>query len=62
MSAVVLLPLVALLALLGFDFYCLRDLNRAGVVYHFTREVWTVLILIAGPFGGIAYLKLGRQR
>jgi hypothetical protein len=54
--------LVILVLALGFDAYCLSDLARARVVLGFPPQVWLGVILLSTPFGGIAYLMLGRPR
>jgi hypothetical protein len=51
-----------LLAGFTFDVYCLRDLARAEITFVFPPQIWFVVIVFFTPFGGIAYLKLGRQR
>ena len=47
---------------LGFDVYCLRDLARAHVTFVFPPQLWFLTIVLTTPFGGIAYLTLGRRR
>jgi hypothetical protein len=47
---------------LGFDVYCLRDLARTEITFVFPHRFWFLLIVFATPFGGIAYLQLGRGR
>jgi hypothetical protein len=54
--------LVLLAAALAFDVYCVRDLNRADVVLVFPPRVWLYVIVLFTPFGGVAYLMLGRRR
>ena len=54
--------LVVLVLALGFDAYCLRDLARARTVLVFPPQAWLGIILLSTPFGGIAYLMLGRPR
>src|SRR5262249_27572379 len=51
-----------LVAAIGFDGYCLRDLARADVTFVFPPELWFLTIVLTTPFGGIAYLRLGRRR
>ena len=51
-----------LVAAIGFDVYCVRDLARADITFVFPPRFWFLLIVFATPFGGIAYLKLGRRR
>jgi hypothetical protein len=55
-------PLGVVLAAVAFDLYCLRDLARADLSLVFPPQVWVGLIVVFTPFGGIAYLKLGRRR
>jgi hypothetical protein len=51
-----------LVAGIGFDVYCLRDLVRAEITFVFPPRFWFLLIVFATPFGGIAYLQVGRRR
>jgi hypothetical protein len=51
-----------LAAAIGFDIYCLRDLARAHVTFVFPPQLWFLTIVLTTPFGGIAYLTLGRRR
>jgi hypothetical protein len=51
-----------LVAAIGFDVYCLRDLARAQITLVLPPRFWFLLIVLATPFGGIAYLQLGRRR
>jgi hypothetical protein len=53
---------VLLVAGLAFDINCLRDLARAEITFVFPPQLWLVVIVLFTPFGGIAYLKLGRQQ
>ncbi|MDO9445271.1 MAG: PLDc N-terminal domain-containing protein [Dehalococcoidia bacterium] len=51
-------PLVLFVVL--FVGYCLNDLRTAHV-QHLPKWAWAILILVSVPFGGIAYLALGRR-
>lgn len=56
-----LLPVVILAVL--FDVYCLVDVIRAKSVRRLPKAVWAlVILLISAPWGGLAYLFLGRDR
>lgn len=55
-----LIPIAVLILVIAFDVYCLRELSRADVVLGFAPPVWVVVICLLTPFGGIAYLTLGR--
>jgi uncharacterized membrane protein YoaK (UPF0700 family) len=56
-----LLPVIILAVL--FDVYCLIDVIRAGSVRRLPKVVWAlVIVLISAPWGGLAYLFLGRDR
>jgi drug/metabolite transporter (DMT)-like permease len=54
-----LLPIIILAVL--FDVYCLVDVIRAKSVRRLPKGVWAVVILISAPWGGLAYLFLGRD-
>ncbi len=51
-------PLIVLA--LAFVIYCLIDISR-NEVKHLPKWAWVVISLISIPFGGIAYLLLGRD-
>jgi hypothetical protein len=56
-----LLPIIILAVL--FDVYCLVDVVRAPSVRRLPKGVWAaVIVLISAPWGGLAYLFLGRDR
>ncbi len=59
-QAAALVPTLVLVAAVGFDVHCLRELARAEVTLYFTPDVWRYLIVLFTPFGGAAYLMLGR--
>jgi hypothetical protein len=61
-AATLISALVLVVAGFRFDLYCLRDLARADVVLYFPPEIWFYIIIFSTPFGGIAYLTLGRPR
>ena len=51
-----------LLAAIAFDLYCLRDLQQREPTDVFPPQTWLLVIVFFTPFGGIAYLKVGRGR
>lgn len=51
-------PLIVLLV--AFVVYCLVDISR-NEVRHLPKWAWVVICLISIPFGGIAYLLIGRD-
>jgi hypothetical protein len=54
-----IVPLVLLgLAWVG---YCLYDLSRSPVRY-LPKWAWALIIVVSVPFGGGAYLVLGREQ
>jgi hypothetical protein len=54
--------IILLIAGVAFDVFCVRDLGRAEITYRFPPQVWLFLIVLGTPFGGLAYLSLGRRR
>jgi Phospholipase_D-nuclease N-terminal len=56
-----IVPIIVLAV--GFDAYCLVDLIRADSVRRLPKGVWAlIIVLISAPWGGLAYLFLGRDR
>jgi hypothetical protein len=56
--------LVSVLLVLVVDvrmiFYCLDDLNQRQIVTIFDKQMWTIVIIVGGPIGQIAYWLYGR--
>ncbi len=54
----------ATVAIARFEQFCLRDLAQTPdpELRLFTRQGWTVLIVLWIPFGGLAYLSFGKWR
>jgi hypothetical protein len=62
-QAITLISVVVLIAAaIRFDLYCLRDLAEAEVVLYFPPQVWSYIIILSTPLGGMTYLMLGRPR
>jgi hypothetical protein len=62
-QAVTLISVVVLIIVaLRFDLYCLKDLAQAEVVLYFPPRIWTYIIVLSTPLGGITYLMLGKPR
>ena len=59
-----LVTLVALLVLVAFDLYCIRDILRKEEyeVSYFPRMTWVLICIVSTPLGGLAYLLYGRVR
>ena len=58
MPARALVPIVVLaVAWIGF---CLFDLSRSQV-RHLPKWTWALVIVLSVPFGGVAYLAVGRE-
>ena len=58
-------PVIAAIAvgatcLVAFDAFCLADLVRAERVSGLTKWAWAIVICASNPWGGLAYLFLGR--
>ncbi len=64
LSVYPLLALVAfaVVAIVRFELFCLRDLARRGdpELRHLNRAGWLVVIAVVIPLGGICYLCYGR--
>jgi ABC-2 type transport system ATP-binding protein len=56
----VAIPVVAVVV--AFDVWCLADLARASQVRHLPKWAWAVAICVWGPWGGLVYLILGKDR
>ena len=56
----VAIPVVAVVV--AFDVWCLVDLARASQVRHLPKWVWAVAICVWGPWGGLVYLIIGKDR
>jgi hypothetical protein len=54
-----LIPL--LVAVVGFDIYCLEDIARTDQVYYLPRWAWALLCLVVCPWAGMVYLTMGRS-
>jgi hypothetical protein len=59
-------PIIAALAagvfcLVAFDAFCLVDLARAGRARNLPKSLWALIICVSTPWGGVAYLSLGRE-
>jgi hypothetical protein len=53
---------MAIVAVVRFEMFCLRDIADADEVRYLTKQGWIVLCLLWIPFGGILYLYYGRTR
>lgn len=64
LAALVAVVGVALLAVVEFEKFCLRDLAQTPnhQLSCLSRQGWLVLILLFIPLGGAAYLVYGRPR
>jgi len=59
-GSAVAIPVVAVVV--AFDVWCLVDLARAGQVRYLPKWAWAVAICVWGPWGGLIYLTLGKDR
>jgi ABC-2 type transport system ATP-binding protein len=51
-----------LTVVVAFDVWCLVDLARASQVRYLPKWAWAVAICVWGPWGGLVYLILGKDR
>jgi hypothetical protein len=60
--AVIGLIAIAVLVIVRFELFCLRDLARRNdqQLRYLTRTGWLVAIVLVIPIGGICYLYYGR--
>ena len=56
------LAIGVLVAAVAFAVFCLADLARSGQVRYLPKWAWALLICVAVPWGGLAYLIAGRTR
>lgn len=63
-GALILLVAVAIVMIVAFEVFCLRDLAKAqdDELLLLNRPGWTVVIVLAIPVGGLGYLFFGRRR
>jgi Phospholipase_D-nuclease N-terminal len=59
-GAAALVPI--LVVAVGFEVFCLVDVARAEEVRYLPKWAWAVICVVSIPFGGAAYLILGRAR
>ncbi|HEY2793551.1 MAG TPA: hypothetical protein VGJ28_14400 [Micromonosporaceae bacterium] len=59
-SLIAILAVIVLAA--QFVRFCLNDLQNATEVNMFSPQVWTFLIIVTIPIGGMLYLTYGRSR
>jgi hypothetical protein len=53
---------VAIVIIVRFEMYVLRDLAQAEEVRSLTKPAWAAICILSLPFGGILYLMHGRTR
>lgn len=59
MKTAALLPIILLVV--AFVGFCLVDVVRATSTRYLPRWAWALICIVSVPFGGLAYLLLGRQ-
>jgi hypothetical protein len=57
-----LVVVVAIVAVVRFEVFCLTDLVHAQQTRYLSRAGWAAACVISVPAGGILYLYLGRVR
>jgi hypothetical protein len=60
-TTILALAVVVVLAV-AWEVFCLRDLARAHHVRYLPKWAWAIVCLISIPWGGLAYVILGRDR
>jgi hypothetical protein len=63
-ALIALVIAVAIVAVVRFEVFCLRDLAKAEdqEQRYLSRSAWVVVIAVSIPVGGILYLFYGRTR
>ncbi|HEX3722302.1 MAG TPA: hypothetical protein VHV31_05895 [Nitrolancea sp.] len=61
-AAALIAALLTVVAAIVFDIYFLKDLAKADVVLYFPPNVWSAIICLSTPLGGMAYLLFGKIR
>jgi hypothetical protein len=62
LALIAVLAALTIIVVVRFELFCLHDLASAEdhELRYLTRRAWSVAIIISIPFGGVAYLMLGR--
>ena len=62
MSPVMILVLAtAVVLVVAWEVFCLRNLARADRVRYLPKWAWVIVCLISIPWGGLVYLIVGRD-
>lgn len=62
--AIVILAAAAVLVIVRFEQFCLRDLAGRDErdLNYLSRSGWTIVISVVIPIGALTYLAVGRRR
>ena len=61
-AVIALVVAVAIVAVVRWEVFLVRDISAARDVRYLTKPAWTAVCLICIPIGGILYLFYGRSR
>ena len=58
---VILFLATAVVLVVAWEVFCLRNLARADRVRYLPKWAWVIVCLISIPWGGLVYLIVGRD-
>jgi hypothetical protein len=63
LALIAVIAAATIVVVVRFEMFCLNELASAedDELRYLTRRAWAVAIVISIPFGGVAYLLLGRS-
>lgn len=61
-AVIALVAAVAIVAVVRWEVFLIRDISAAPVVRYLSKPAWTAVCLLGIPLGGVLYLFYGRAR